>query len=68
MHIIEFTPPMQGFEGKFNTFRLGKKYSVILKQGDRVGLVDKKEHYIFALAKVEAILTGDFMKWRCDTR
>lgn len=57
-YVIEFAPPMSGFEGSFNTFRLGLKWSRVLKPGDKVLLVDKKQSMVFAVAQVEGVHTG----------
>jgi hypothetical protein len=51
-YTMDFTPPMSGFEGYFNTFRLGGKWSRILVPGDTMFLVDKRDSRVFAIAEV----------------
>ena len=58
MYVIDFTPPMEGFDGRFNTFRLGLGWSKRLSVGDRVFLADKKRSWIFGQAEVEGVMTG----------
>lgn len=58
MHVIEFSPPMSGFDNEFNTFRVGVKWSKRLKVGDVVGLIDTKESKLFGIAEVVGIHQG----------
>lgn len=58
IHILEFSPPMTGFETFFNTFRLGIAWSKRLAPGMKVLLVDKKNHTAFGIAEVINIKTG----------
>lgn len=58
MHIIEFAPPMFNISGRFNTFRLGMRYSKILKVNDTVALIDRSKLFLMGYAKVEAIHLG----------
>lgn len=58
MFVIEFSPPMMGIEGHFNTVRLGTKWSKCLNVGDRVLLVDKRKSEVMKSATVEAVAVG----------
>ena len=58
MHIIEFSPPMLNLVGTFNTFRLGLRYSKLLKESDTVCLIDKKNLCVIGQAVVENIFKG----------
>lgn len=58
MHIIEFSPPMYGIEGKFNTFRLGLRYSKLLKKDDKVILINKSKLEVIGYALVCDVLVG----------
>jgi hypothetical protein len=58
LYAIDFTPPMSGFKGKFNTFRIGRVWSKRLKVGDEVLLLDKKQCLIFGRAVVTGLKTG----------
>ncbi|WP_374335318.1 hypothetical protein [Methyloversatilis sp.] len=57
-YILEFSPPMSGFEGDFNTFRLGGKWQRVLKPGDKMLLVDKRTSAVFAVAEVQGADAG----------
>ncbi len=57
-HVIGFAPPMQGFEGEWNTFRLGKKLGNQLVPGQEVFLMDNKESVIFGAARVSRVIVG----------
>ena len=58
MRVIEFAPPLCGFEGFFNTFRLGAFYLDRLKIGETVALYDNKAKLIFGHAVVESVYAG----------
>jgi hypothetical protein len=58
MRIIEFSPPMSGLEGEFNTFRLGVAWSKRLAPGDTVCLMNKKEFSLMGYAEVKAVHVG----------
>jgi hypothetical protein len=58
MNVIFFSPPMQGIEGTFNTFRIGLRYSKLLKRGDKVLLVDLKGCVVIGHAKVKSVIVG----------
>lgn len=60
MHIIEFSPPMRGIFGTFNTFRLGKRLHNMLKPGQKVLLVNKKQLFAFGRAQVLSAELGPF--------
>jgi hypothetical protein len=55
---IEFYPPMQGLDGRFNTFRLGLAWSKRVSKGDYVLLLDNKTKVAFARARVTGVHTG----------
>ena len=55
---LMFSPPMSGFEGRFNTFRLGMKLSRILTPGETILLIDSKTSRVFAEAVVESAVVG----------
>ena len=58
MHIIEFSPPMLNLNGTFNTFRLGLRYSKLLKESDTVLLIDRKNLCVIGHAVIENIMIG----------
>lgn len=58
LHVIDFSPPMEGFESFFNTFRLGTAWSKRVQVGERVLLMDNKLHTVFGAAEVAAIHVG----------
>lgn len=58
MRVIDFSPPMQGIAGEFNTFRLGGAWSRRLQPGERVALLDKKEMRLIGFATVAGVHTG----------
>jgi hypothetical protein len=58
MRIIEFSPPMSGLDGEFNTFRLGIAWSKRLMPGDLVCLMNKKEFLLMGHAEVTAVHVG----------
>jgi hypothetical protein len=57
-HIIEFAPPMESIGGYFNTFRMGIKWSKLLKMGDKVFLVDKPKALVFGEAIIGEVFVG----------
>lgn len=58
MRVIEFSPPMRGIEGRFNTFRLGGAWAKRIEAGETVLLIDAKEHQVIAKATVEGVVKG----------
>lgn len=58
LHVIDFSPPAVGFDGFFNTFRLGVAWAKRVSVGERVLLMDNKQHLAFGLAEVISIKTG----------
>lgn len=58
MYVIEFSPPMSGIEGVFNTVRLGGKYGKLLAPGDTVMLIDRKLSKVIGTAEVIAVEVG----------
>lgn len=58
LHVIDFSPPMEGFESFFNTFRLGTAWSKRVQVGERVLLMDNKLHTVFGIAEVVSIKVG----------
>lgn len=54
-YTLDFVPPLTGFEGEFNTIRLGVAWTKKLKSGDVVYLQDSKNKIIFAKAEVIGI-------------
>lgn len=59
MRVIEFSPPMSGLDGEFNTFRLGIAWSKRLAPGEIVLLIDKKQFLVIGHAEVTAIQVGE---------
>jgi hypothetical protein len=57
--ILKFKPPLLGFEGDFNTFRLGPAWHSRVAVGDTVALMNAKTGEIFMRAKVTAVHLGD---------
>ena len=60
--VLTFRPPLKGFDGYFNTFRLGPAWSKRLVGGVIVALFDTKNGHVFAKAKVIETFIGD----KCD--
>lgn len=58
VHIIDFSPPMQGIEGEFNTFRLGGAWAKRVQPTDKVILMDKKAMGMLGWGEVIAIHIG----------
>ena len=58
MFVIEFSPPMVGITGTFNTVRLGLKLSRCLNVGDKVVLIDKRRAETMGAAFVESVHVG----------
>jgi hypothetical protein len=58
MYILEFTPPVDNVDGRFNTFRLGMRWKRDLKHGDHVLLADSKRKFAFGEAIVEGVEMG----------
>lgn len=58
MHIIEFAPPMKNIDGRFNTFRLGLRYSKLLKPQDKVLLINRAKLEVMGEAIVESVYVG----------
>lgn len=56
--IIEFSPPIYGIDGEFNTFRLGVAWAKRLTPGERVLLVDKKNFSVMCCAEVTGLEVG----------
>lgn len=56
--IIDFSPPMSGIAGEFNTFRLGVAWSKRLNPGEQVLLMDKKLYSVMGSAKVMGVTVG----------
>lgn len=55
VYSIQFAPPHQGFEGEFNTLRLGKTWATRLKLGDVIAITDSKTGEVFSWAEVTAV-------------
>jgi hypothetical protein len=58
LHVIDFSPPMSGFESFFNTFRLGIAWAKRVQVGELVLLMDNKAHTIFGCAEVISVKVG----------
>lgn len=58
LRVVEFTPPMSGLDGEFNTFRLGVAWSKRVVPGDEVLLLDKKTFSIIGRAEITEIHVG----------
>lgn len=56
--LLTFRPPLKGFEGEFNTFRLGTAWYYRIGPGVTAALVDTSTSTIFAKAKVVDVVTG----------
>lgn len=59
-YVLDFVPPLNGFEGDFNTIRLGVKWAKNLKPGDEVYLQNSKDKMIFAKAVVTSVEQDTF--------
>jgi hypothetical protein len=55
---IGFTPPAEGVENQFNTFRLGWTLAKRLKVEQEVFLLDEKTKIVFGRAQVVSVHTG----------
>lgn len=51
-YTLDFVPPLMGFDGEFNTIRLGVKWTKLLNSGDVVYLQNSKDKMIFGKAEV----------------
>jgi hypothetical protein len=60
-YALEFYPPMEGLDGTFSTFRLGRKWVQKLRQGDEVMLFDKKQSAIIGRARVVNLYSGKLL-------
>lgn len=58
VRVIDFSPPATGFDTFFNTFRLGIAWAKRVSPGERVLLMDNKQHIVFGLAEVVAVKVG----------
>lgn len=58
MRVIDFSPPMMGIEGEFNTFRLSGAWSKRIEAGSIVILMDKKLMSVMGYAKVTGVHVG----------
>lgn len=58
MRVLEFSPPMSGIEGEFNTFRLGVAWSKRVAPGDTVLLIDRKQFSVIGKAKITGVQVG----------
>jgi hypothetical protein len=56
--VLDFEPPLVGFEDRFNTFRLGRTWAVKLKRLDHVLLMDVKAKQVFGRGEVLRIELG----------
>lgn len=56
--VLDFIPPLTGFEGAFNTFRLGAGMLKKVSVGDEVFLMDGKRKVVFGRARVTQIEPG----------
>lgn len=57
--LLAFRPPIRGFDGRFNTFRLGQAWTKRVVDGSRVALMDTKSHEVFAVAAITDVHSGD---------
>lgn len=57
---LDFVPPLSGFDGEFNTIRLGVKWTKLLKHGDVVYLQNSKDKMIFGKAEVISVEQDTF--------
>lgn len=56
--VIKFRPPIRGFSGRFNTFRMGNVWAKRASPGVIMGLANAKTEEIFGYAKVTEVHTG----------
>lgn len=61
IYVLEFEPPLQGFDGEFNTFRLGWAWAKRVKRGRHVLLMNSKTKEVFGRARVLNIWTGTLL-------
>lgn len=58
MRILEFSPPMNGITGEFNTFRLSLAWSKRVAKGEIITLMDKKDCSSMGYAEVISVHVG----------
>lgn len=58
IQVLDFIPPLTGFEGAFNTFRVGTGMLKKVAVGDEVFLMDGKRKVVFGRARVTQIEPG----------
>ncbi len=63
--LLTFRPPLIGFEGEFNTFRLGTAWYYRIGPDVRTALVDTSTNTIFAKAIVTDVFVGSLAEM-CD--
>lgn len=56
--LLGFAPPLKGFTGRFNSFRMGRAWSERVKPGKVIGLLDTKTQQIFGSAHVVGVDHG----------
>lgn len=56
--LLTFRPPLKGFEGEFNTFRLGTAWYYRIGPGVTASLVDTSTNAVFGKAKVIEAIVG----------
>ena len=59
MPVIAFKPPLIGFEGVFNTFRMGGAWVKRVAPGSQIGLLDTSTQSVFATATITDVISGD---------
>jgi hypothetical protein len=56
--LLTFRPPLRGFEGEFNTFRLGTAWYYRIGPGVKASLVDTSTNQVFGKAEVIEAIVG----------
>jgi len=57
-YALDFSPPLIGFTGNFNTFRLGVAWTKRVKAGDRVLMVNTARSLVIARARITDVDSG----------
>jgi len=64
--VLDFIPPLVGFEGVFNTFRVGTGMLKKAQVGNEVFLMDGNRKVVFGRARVTAMESGLLGELCCE--
>lgn len=57
-YFLSFSPPAEGFVGRFNTIRVSHKWAKRLAGGEKILLVNSKDEVVIGWAIVEQVIKG----------